>query len=81
MSGELYHNVSYKDWLKEIKERIRTSRGKAALAANAELIVLYWDLGKIINEKSNNSRIFTKRHNSSYWYFGLSAYKAFSGRV
>lgn len=55
MSGELHHNVSYKDWLKEVKERIRTSRVKAALAANAELIAFYWDLGKDISEKVNHA--------------------------
>lgn len=55
MSGELQYTVAYKDWLKEVKERIRTSRVKAALAANAELITFYWDLGKMINEKSNSS--------------------------
>ena len=42
---------SYPDWLKEVKERIKTARLKVALAANSELIHFYWDLGRMIVEK------------------------------
>ena len=41
---------SYLEWLKEVKERIKTARIKVALAANSELIAFYWDLGKMISE-------------------------------
>jgi predicted nuclease of restriction endonuclease-like (RecB) superfamily len=43
--------ASYGAFLEELKKRIRTSRVKAALAANRELIVLYWHIGKSIVER------------------------------
>lgn len=51
---------SYKDWLKEVKERIRISRMKIALAANAELIYFYWEMGRDISDKLNNAKWGTK---------------------
>jgi len=41
----------YLKWLDNLKSRIRTTQIKAALSANAELIKLYWDIGKDIFEK------------------------------
>lgn len=46
-------NNDYKLWLTDIKSKIRTSQIKAALAVNAELIIFYWELGKLISEKEN----------------------------
>lgn len=42
---------SYKDWLSEIKSKVRSSQIKAALAVNAALIDFYWELGKMIVDK------------------------------
>ena len=47
-SGSL---VGYKEFLKELKEKIKNAQLKAAIAASRELIQLYWDLGKNIVEK------------------------------
>ena len=55
MTTELQYNQHYKDWLTEIKERIQRARLKAALAANAELIAFYWEMGKDISEKINRA--------------------------
>ncbi len=44
-------NADYKDWLVEIKSKIRSSQVKAAIAVNSALIQFYWDLGKMITEK------------------------------
>src|SRR5699024_11211128 len=44
---------AYISWIKEVKEKIRLTQIKAALTVNSQLIVLYWDLGKMINEKEN----------------------------
>jgi hypothetical protein len=44
---------AYKDWLVDLKSKIRSAQLKAAVAVNSELIVLYWDLGKMIAEKEN----------------------------
>jgi predicted nuclease of restriction endonuclease-like (RecB) superfamily len=45
----------YQHWLEQVKSRIRTARIKASLAANAELISFYWDLGKMIIEKQSQT--------------------------
>ena len=46
-------DTAYKDWLVDLKNKVRTAQLKAAVAVNSELIVLYWDLGKMITEKEN----------------------------
>ena len=38
----------YQSLLADIKARIRYAQTKAALAINAEMIMLYWDIGKTI---------------------------------
>ncbi len=42
---------AYKDWLIELKQKVRTAQLKAAVAVNTELIMLYWELGKMITDK------------------------------
>ena len=44
---------AYKDWLVDLKNKVRTAQLKAAVAVNTELILLYWELGKMITEKEN----------------------------
>ncbi|MBB6502045.1 YhcG family protein [Pedobacter cryoconitis] len=41
----------YQSLLIEIKVRIRSAQIRAALSANAEMIMLYWDIGKLIHEQ------------------------------
>jgi len=43
--------VSYGELLADIKARIAQSRVKAVLAANHELIALYWQIGRLIVER------------------------------
>ena len=43
----------YKDWLIELKSKIRSTQIKASLAANATLVGFYWELGKMISEKES----------------------------
>lgn len=50
------NNISYSDWLKGIKERVRIARVKVAFAANNELLLFYWDLGKMMDELSNTAQ-------------------------
>ncbi|CAI8789059.1 DUF1016 domain-containing protein [Methylococcus capsulatus] len=38
----------YADWLADIKTRVAAARARAVLAANAELIRLYWQIGREI---------------------------------
>ena len=49
-------NSEYKDWLRELKANIKRTQIKASLAVNSELIQLYWDLGKQIVEKQENTK-------------------------
>lgn len=55
MNNELVKDHSYKEWLTELKQRIRVSQIKAAVKVNVELLTLYWHLGKEIVEKQKNS--------------------------
>lgn len=50
MSAELT-SKDYVHWLGEIKERIRSSQQKAALAVNRELLDLYWFIGEALATK------------------------------
>jgi predicted nuclease of restriction endonuclease-like (RecB) superfamily len=38
----------YRDLLGEIKTRVRAGQHRAALSANAEMIAMYWDIGRMI---------------------------------
>jgi len=47
---------AYKTWIKELKDTIRTAQIKASLSVNAQLITLYWDMGRMIVEKQQLSK-------------------------
>jgi len=41
----------YADLLRDIKTRIRQAQTRATLSANAEMIRMYWDIGRMIDER------------------------------
>ncbi|AEH45437.1 protein of unknown function DUF1016 [Thermodesulfatator indicus DSM 15286] len=43
--------TGYAEFLADLKERIRRARVKAALSVNRELILLYWEIGRMILER------------------------------
>ena len=43
--------TGYAEFLADLKERIRKARIKAALSANRELVLLYWEIGRMILER------------------------------
>ncbi len=43
--------VQYTDLLGLIKERIRRGQTRAVFAANAEMISMYWDIGRLLHER------------------------------
>lgn len=43
----------YANWLREVKERIRTAQQKAILTANRQMILLYWGIGRDIWKRQN----------------------------
>ena len=45
--------TEYKNWITEVKTKVRSSQIKAAVAVNTALIEFYWDLGKMLSEKEN----------------------------
>ena len=45
----------YRQWLKTVKSKIRSTQVKAAVAVNRELIQFYWELGKMIVEEQERS--------------------------
>ena len=51
----LQRNKIYKSWLAEIKEQIRKAQIKAAVVVNKELLIAYWNLGKEIYEKQQQT--------------------------
>ena len=45
------HKAEYVEWLQSLKAKIKTAQLKAAISANQEVILLYWEFGKEIYEK------------------------------
>jgi len=43
----------YMEWVKDIKERIRSVQQKAIVTANSAMITLYWQIGRDILERQN----------------------------
>jgi predicted nuclease of restriction endonuclease-like (RecB) superfamily len=53
MKSNLYtKNEDYLNWIESVKQKVRSTQIRAALAANNELIAFYWDLGKMLHEKA-----------------------------
>ena len=48
----LINDKNYIEIVKDIRERIIEAQRNALLSVNKELVILYWNVGKIINEKS-----------------------------
>lgn len=53
-------NKSYVTVVESIKEQIRCAKHKAILNVNKEMLILYWNIGKIINENSTWGSKFLK---------------------
>lgn len=47
-NAEFKFTSSYKLFLSDLKERVRSAQIKAALSVNQELIAIYWELGESI---------------------------------
>lgn len=56
MSKLIKTDITYKEWVAELKLHIRQSQIKAAVKVNTELIRMYWNLGKDIVEKQSESK-------------------------
>jgi uncharacterized protein DUF1016 len=43
--------VDYGDLLTDIKTRIRQAQNRAVMSANAEMLHMYWDIGRMVSER------------------------------
>jgi predicted nuclease of restriction endonuclease-like (RecB) superfamily len=56
MNKDITKLDDYKEWIKELKSRLRESQLKASIAVNEELLNFYWSLGSdIVNKQKNSS--------------------------
>jgi predicted nuclease of restriction endonuclease-like (RecB) superfamily len=55
MSQNLTTTAEYRQLITELKEKIQSAQIKAALSVNAQLIELYWDIGRLITERQKAS--------------------------
>ncbi len=55
MGDEIITTKEYRDWLIDIKLRVRSAQLKAATAVNTALLEFYWSLGADIVEKQKNA--------------------------
>jgi predicted nuclease of restriction endonuclease-like (RecB) superfamily len=53
---EIIKHSEYRDWLRDLKQQIKTGQIKAALSVNSQMITLYWDLGRQIAEKQEKAQ-------------------------
>jgi hypothetical protein len=51
MTSEL---ALYQGLLADIKARVRRAQHKAALSANAEMVAMYWDIGRLITARQQD---------------------------
>jgi predicted nuclease of restriction endonuclease-like (RecB) superfamily len=51
MAIEKRYDSEYNKWLRDLKAKIKRTQLKAALSANSEIIMLYWEIGKELYEK------------------------------
>lgn len=56
MNSDLIIGKEYKDWLSDIKLKVRNAQIKAALKVQTELLDFYWDLGTDIVAKQMHTR-------------------------
>jgi len=55
MKNNITHSEDYKNWLTELKSKLRQVQLKAAVTVNHELLNFYWELGAYIVEKQKNT--------------------------
>lgn len=64
MANEFINDEEYRSWIKDIGNRYNSSRIKAAITVNRELISFYWSLGKDIVEREAEKKYGSDFYNS-----------------
>ena len=54
--NDIIKHSEYRDWLRDLKQQIKSGQIKAALSVNSHLIMLYWDMGRQIVEKQEKAK-------------------------
>lgn len=54
MENQLF-NHDFSNWINELKKKVHHVRQKIAFSINSQLLELYWDLGREIDEKLNHA--------------------------
>ena len=55
MTNDVMGTADYRRFIAELKSRVQAAQIKAAVAVNRELLILYWDLGRMITERQEAS--------------------------
>lgn len=55
ISNENAGIVLYANLLNDIKTRIRQAQVKATFSANAEMIMMYWDIGRMVHQRQQQA--------------------------
>ena len=48
--------LEYRDWLRELKQKVRQAQVRAAVQVNTALLSFYWDLGADILERQKTAQ-------------------------
>ncbi len=56
MSELMRFDEEYRNWIKELGDRYRTSQIKASIRVNNEMLMYYWSVGKDITERRADSK-------------------------
>jgi len=54
--SDLFTDNTYRDLLREVKEKIRSSQIRAMITVNHQLLNLYWEVGRAILERQNAAK-------------------------
>ncbi|MBS9767227.1 MAG: hypothetical protein KGV44_06780 [Flavobacteriaceae bacterium] len=55
-------NTEFKEWISELKSKIRATQTKVALSLNSQLIELYWEIGKNLVARQENTNWESKSY-------------------
>ncbi|MCI5207610.1 MAG: DUF1016 family protein [Candidatus Electrothrix sp. ATG2] len=56
MTNQPIKTSEYRNWLKDIKQRVRQAQVKAAVQVNTALLTFYWELGADIVERQKTAK-------------------------
>jgi len=53
--NEIIKMQDYFHWINDLKSKIHAAQTKVALTINSQLLELYWEIGKDISERQENT--------------------------